>query len=146
MSDSHSSPTTSLPLVNFFILSFLEMGNLTTMRNKSILEIGSGRGGGLSYITRMAKPDRAVGVDFARTQIDFCNQVHSEISGLEFLEGDAHHISALSPKIQAESFDYVLNVESSHCYGNIGVGRADRVGVLGWSALGSEAEWSLFLH
>ena len=43
------------------------MGNFVNMNNKKILEIGSGRGGGLSYLTRTGKPDKAIGVDFARS-------------------------------------------------------------------------------
>ena len=117
--DSHSSSTTSH--VSVGILSQLEMGSISHLHNKTILEIGSGRGGGLSYLTRIGKPDRALGVDFSKTQVDFCNQVHREIENLEFIEGDATRIQALFPRVETESFDYVLNVESSHCYPNVEV-------------------------
>lgn len=98
---------------------------MSNLHHKSILEIGSGRGGGLSYLTRIAKPDRALGVDFSGTQVEFCNQVHREIDNLEFIEGDATRIQALFPRVQTESFDYVLNVESSHCYPNVEVSLED---------------------
>lgn len=76
-------------------------------------------------MTRIAKPDRALGVDFSGTQVEFCNQVHREIDNLEFIEGDATRIQALFPRVQTESFDYVLNVESSHCYPNVEVSLED---------------------
>lgn len=45
----------------------VEMGSMSNLSHKTLLEIGSGRGGGLSYLTRIGRPDRALGVDFSKT-------------------------------------------------------------------------------
>ena len=50
-----------------------------------------------------------VGVDLSTNAVDFSRTTHS-ISGLEFKQGDAEHLP-----FDSESFDAVVNVESSHC-------------------------------
>ena len=80
---------------------------------KTILEVGSGRGGGASYITRYFRPKRYVGLDLAPKNIRFCNAYHGS-DRLSFVQGDAERLPFAD-----ESFDTVVNVESSRCYGNI---------------------------
>ncbi len=84
------------------------------LTNKSVLEIGSGRGGGMSYIARYHKPSKCVGVDFSEDQINFSKNHFKNIENLNFVVGSAEDLP-----FQDASFDIVINVESSHCYGNI---------------------------
>ncbi len=77
------------------------------------LEVGSGRGGGASYVKRYLKPDIMRGVDFSVQAVDFCKNRH-QVEGLEFVQGDAENL----PFGDGE-FDFVVNVESSHCYGSV---------------------------
>ena len=79
----------------------------------TVLEVGSGRGGGASYITRYFRPKRYVGLDLAPKNIRFCNEYHGS-DRLSFVQGDAERLPFADG-----SFDTVLNVESSRCYGNI---------------------------
>jgi SAM-dependent methyltransferase len=74
------------------------------------LEIGSGRGGGCRYLMTRHAPHSMVGVDLSRDQIAFCRRHHA-VPGLSFFAGDAEALP-----FGAESFDIVVNVESSHCY------------------------------
>ena len=83
------------------------------LRGRDVLEVGSGRGGGASYMKRHLKARRVVGLDFASWAIAFCRRVH-QVEGLDFIEG---HAEAL-PFADA-SFDAVLNIESSFCYPSI---------------------------
>jgi ubiquinone/menaquinone biosynthesis C-methylase UbiE len=53
------------------------------------------------------------GVDFSAKAVHFCKRNH-RLEGLSFLRGDAESLP-----LAAESFDAVLNVESSHCYGSM---------------------------
>ncbi|MGB3177124.1 MAG: class I SAM-dependent methyltransferase [Albidovulum sp.] len=76
-----------------------------------VLDVGSGRGGGASYVHRYLRPKRTVGCDFAHSAIKFCENTYSHIPGLEFREGNA-----MALPFADSSFDVVLNVESSHCY------------------------------
>jgi ubiquinone/menaquinone biosynthesis C-methylase UbiE len=54
-----------------------------------------------------------VGVDFAKDAVDFCNQKYS-VNGLTFKVGNAEALPFAD-----NSFDAVINVESSHCYPSV---------------------------
>jgi ubiquinone/menaquinone biosynthesis C-methylase UbiE len=77
---------------------------------KSILEVGSGRGGGLYFITRYHKPLKATGVELDEQAVRFCNTNYN-LKNLEYLKGDAQDLP-----IANGAYDFVLNVESSHRY------------------------------
>jgi ubiquinone/menaquinone biosynthesis C-methylase UbiE len=78
------------------------------------LEVGSGRGGGASYIKRHFKPRSMTGVDLSDKAVAFCNQYHSTVEGLRFVQGDAEAL-----RFADESFDIIINVESSLYYPNV---------------------------
>jgi ubiquinone/menaquinone biosynthesis C-methylase UbiE len=78
-----------------------------------VLEIGSGRGGGASYVARYLKPKALTGVDFSDSAIQFCKHAHA-VDGLSFIKGDAEALA-----FDAGSFDAVINIESSHCYASM---------------------------
>lgn len=80
------------------------------LQNKSILEIGSGRGGGASMIKKYHGPQKMVGLDYSGQAIKLCKRNH-KTEGLSFVKGDAENLP-----FGNESFDAVINVESSHCY------------------------------
>lgn len=75
-----------------------------------VLEVGSGRGGGASYMARYLKPRSMVGIDITGAAIRFCNR-HYRIPNLFFVQGNAESLP-----FDDSSFDVVVNVESSHCY------------------------------
>ena len=85
------------------------------IEDKRVLEVGCGHGGGASYLTRYMKPRSFVGIDFSPRAIDFCNKWY-EIEGLQFMHGDAHQLP-----FEDESFDAVVNVESSHRYNRMDI-------------------------
>lgn len=78
------------------------------------LEVGSGRGGGASFITRYFKPKSMTGVDLSDKAVAFCNQQHATVEGLRFVQGDAEAL-----QFPDESFDIIINVESSLYYPNV---------------------------
>lgn len=81
--------------------------------NSSVLEIGSGRGGGACYVQRHLSTSTVTGLDISTDAVDLCQSSFRE-PGLTFVQGDSESL----PFGDAE-FDVVLNIESSHCYGNI---------------------------
>jgi cyclopropane fatty-acyl-phospholipid synthase-like methyltransferase len=46
------------------------------LNDKTILEVGCGRGGGLSYISRYLNPKEVYGVDFSDNQVIFCKNTY----------------------------------------------------------------------
>ena len=84
------------------------------VHDRDMLEVGSGRGGGASYVSRYLRPLSVTGLDFSQEAVDLCNR-HRKAPGLTFLCGDAQ-----SMPFPDRSFDAVLNIESSHCYPSMG--------------------------
>jgi len=81
------------------------------LKNKDVLEVGCGRGGGASYVARYLHPRTLVAVDFVPGLIDMCSRVHGGITNLRFQVADAEDLPFAD-----RSFHAVLNVESAHCY------------------------------
>jgi SAM-dependent methyltransferase len=84
------------------------------LRDKDVLEVGSGRGGGAFYAARYLSPRSMTGLELANRAVAFCQRYYAGISGLRFVQGSAEEL-----QFPAESFDAVVNVESSHCYNRI---------------------------
>ncbi len=82
----------------------------TEIKNKDIVEIGCGRGGGLSYIVRNYSPASATGIDLDKEAVSFCKRYY-KLNGLSFLQGNA-----LALPLTNNCCDVVINVESSHRY------------------------------
>lgn len=85
----------------------------TKIEGKNVLEVGSGRGGGASHIMRYLKPKTMTGVDLAQNAVDLSNKKH-QVKGLKYIQGNAEDLP-----FDNDSFDVVINVESSHAYGSI---------------------------
>lgn len=85
------------------------------LQGREVLEVGCGRGGGSSFVKRYHRPKQLTGVDFSAKAVRFCQENHA-IDGLSFVHGDAEDLP-----FDDESFDAVINVESSHCYGSMPV-------------------------
>ena len=78
-----------------------------------VLEVGSGRGGGASYVHRYLGPQSTVGLDRSSAAVDLSNGREST-EGLSYIVGDAEALP-----FEDAQFDVVLNVESCHCYGSV---------------------------
>ncbi|MFC2111213.1 class I SAM-dependent methyltransferase [Bacteroidota bacterium] len=80
------------------------------IKGKDILEVGCGRGGGLSYINRYLLPNSSTGIDLNKKAIEFCTKNYPG-ERMKFLQSNAQNLS-----FQDNAFDVVINVESSHRY------------------------------
>lgn len=89
-----------------------------------ILEIGSGRGGGCSYIARYYRPGCVTGLDYSARGIELAKRLNPDLENLTYRQGDAEALP-----FPDAAFDVVLNIESSHCYADMArfVAEADRV-------------------
>ena len=81
---------------------------------KDVLEVGSGRGGGASYIARYLHPRSYTGLDICKPAIRFSKARYADQDNLQFRVGDA-----LSLPFANDSFDVVVNVESAQHYGDM---------------------------
>lgn len=84
------------------------------LAGKRVLEVGSGRGGGASYVARYHHPAAMVGLDFSAQAVALARRLYPQVPNLSFIEGDAENLP-----FEDASFDVVINVESSHCYGDM---------------------------
>lgn len=75
-----------------------------------VLEVGSGRGGGASWIARTQGVNSMTGVDLAESAVVFCTERH-HVDNLSFSQGDAENLP-----VDDNSIDAVINVESCHHY------------------------------
>ncbi|MBU2495871.1 MAG: class I SAM-dependent methyltransferase [Candidatus Omnitrophota bacterium] len=83
------------------------------LKGLDVLEVGSGRGGGASYVARYFNPGSITGLDLCRKAVTFCTE-HYAIKGMSFVCGNA-----LNLPFQNNSLDVVIGVESSHGYPKI---------------------------
>jgi SAM-dependent methyltransferase len=80
------------------------------LRDREILEVGCGCGGGASYVARYRGARSVVGVDRSGSNVRYCLRTH-RAPGLAFRLSDAAALPFAD-----ETFDAVVNVESSHAY------------------------------
>jgi SAM-dependent methyltransferase len=92
------------------IALYRHVATLAPLGGREVLEVGSGRGGGASYVARYLRPRRMVGVDISGRAVAFSNKQHA-LANLHFQQGDAERLPFAD-----HSFDSVINVESSFCY------------------------------
>ncbi len=86
-----------------------------SLKNLNVLEVGSGRGGGAAFIKKHLMPKTVVGLDYSANAVEFCRHNY-HVPGLTFEIGDAEALPFAD-----NSFDIVVNIESSHCYNSMAV-------------------------
>jgi ubiquinone/menaquinone biosynthesis C-methylase UbiE len=94
----------------YSIQLYHRLASAVDLKNKNIVEVGCGRGGGLSYVTKTFSPSGALGIDLEDRAVKFAGKYHTD-DGLSFKQGDAHFLP-----IESNTYDALLNVESSHRY------------------------------
>lgn len=80
---------------------------------RDVLEVGCGRGGGAVFLQRTLHPRTMTAVDYSEEAVALCRQRYPD-APVTFQVGDAENLP-----FPDSSFDVVLNVESSHCYGSM---------------------------
>lgn len=98
----------------YFIQLYHRVAGAVELRGRDVLEVGSGRGGGCSYIARYLHPRSVLGVDYSENAVVLSRKLHPAVADLRFEQGDAEALPC-----EDGVFDAVVNVESSHCYGSM---------------------------
>ncbi len=96
----------------YCIQMYEHLASAVPLGGKIVVEVGSGRGGGCSWVHRRHAPRLTRGLDFSSEAVALARRRHRR-RGLSFMQGDAERIP-----IGRHRIDAVLNVESSHCYGS----------------------------
>lgn len=86
-------------------------GQATINNVTKVLEVGCGRGGGCELLMEY-NPASIIGLDFSKNAIKFCQRNYYD-PRLKFVVGNAESLP-----FENNSFDIIVNVESSHGYGN----------------------------
>ena len=94
----------------YSIQLYHRLSSAVNLKNKSIIEVGCGRGGGLAYVAKTFSPSVALGIEIEQKAVDFANRYHKE-EALSFVQGDAHSLP-----LESDKYDALINVESSHRY------------------------------
>jgi ubiquinone/menaquinone biosynthesis C-methylase UbiE len=89
------------------------VASVINLEGKDILEVSCGCGGGSYFIMKHHRPSSVMGIDFSGNAINFCNSYYST-PALSFFCGNAESLP-----FENNTFDVVINIESSHCYGNL---------------------------
>jgi SAM-dependent methyltransferase len=109
-------PPMALPLKEsdepnrFYIQLYHRTATQADLEDKRVLEVGCGHGGGASYLVRTLRPASYTGLDLNPDAIAFCRRRH-DLPNVDFVHGDAEKLP-----FPDESFDAVVNVESSAAY------------------------------
>ena len=93
------------------ITMYLQMFDDIDVKDKVILEIGCGRGGGANSIMKYLKPKKIYASDYNVANIDYCKNYQNK--DIVFSQCNAENLPYLD-----KSFDIVINIESSHLYKN----------------------------
>lgn len=78
---------------------------------KTVLEIGSGAGEGLNFLSRAAPGGRFLGVELSPMAVRRANALLARSDDLRYVQGDAESLP-----LDDASVDVVISVESSHNY------------------------------
>ena len=84
------------------------------LKEKEVVEVGCGRGGGASWIAKTYNPKNLIAFDFSKDAIGLASNWYSSQKNLSFKFGNAEDLP-----LKDNSKDIIYNVESSHCYGNV---------------------------
>jgi len=98
-----------------FIQLYAHTLNGADLNGMDVLEVGSGRGGGSSWIARSQGIKSMTGVDLSGSAVWFCSNRH-KLENLTFMQGDAENLPMADGTVDA-----VVNVESCHHYPDLGV-------------------------
>ncbi|HSR49834.1 MAG TPA: class I SAM-dependent methyltransferase [Acidobacteriota bacterium] len=77
------------------------------LKDKQVLEMGCGSGGGASYLHRYHGPAELTGIDYVQRNIETCRRLH-RLPGLSFQQGKAQDLD-----LPDNHFDAVISLEAT---------------------------------
>lgn len=98
----------------FSLQLYHRVAGAVDLTGREVLEIGGGRGGGAEFVARTMGPKQLVCTDVSAAAMNFAAHTHAATPNVTFQQADAENLP-----FDGATFDAVLNVESSHCYGSM---------------------------
>jgi O-methyltransferase len=94
------------------------------LSGKRVLEVGCGRGGNCSYLSRYTEAKEIVGLDPAHGNLFLGRRIHQDLDRVRFVGGEAERLG-----FAAQEFDVVLSLEAAHTHPDFGgfLGEVHRV-------------------
>jgi SAM-dependent methyltransferase len=92
-----------------FINLYHSLFKEVNIKDKNILEVGCGKGGGCYYAYKYLKAKSVVGIDLVKSNIQKCRTL-IKYPHINFKIMDAEKFTF------TKKFDIIINLESSHCY------------------------------
>jgi len=100
-----------IQLYNFLATGF---GNWPNLENKNVLELKSGGGGGIDYISRYLKPNVCIGVEQDPSQTEAAREAFKENTKLRFYTAiDPLEKLSTIEQLKDERIDVAISVQSS---------------------------------
>ncbi|CDW89709.1 UNKNOWN [Stylonychia lemnae] len=96
----------------------LGIRNLDDLQGKNVLDLATGRGGGLAFLAKYFYPKNAVGIDISSHQIQFAQSHQDEIDSLSYFQGDVECLNAVNFDKDIQ-YDLITCIESLHCFSNL---------------------------
>ena len=84
--------------------------NRQTLSGVKLLDLGCGRGGGISFLQEHFGLSQAYGVDISTYQV---NYAQANVKGATFIKGDVENLQSIA-QLHETKFDTVISVESWH--------------------------------
>lgn len=97
----------------YYIQLYNHVVNDIDLRDKDVMEVGCGRGGGGAFLLGYKNPRSYIGVDLSDSAIEWCQHQY-QFSNASWIQGLADALP-----VSDSSVDVVVNVESSHCYSSM---------------------------
>ncbi|HEV2613963.1 MAG TPA: class I SAM-dependent methyltransferase [Gammaproteobacteria bacterium] len=94
----------------YFIQLYNHVVKDIDLKNKAIIEVGCGRGGGGNFLLQYKNPSSYIGIDLSEAAIIWCKN-QFKFTNSQWMQGSADALPTPN-----NSVDIVINVESSHCY------------------------------
>ncbi len=92
------------------------VNQISTIEYRTVLDLGCGNGVVAMYLAENYNVKKIIGVDLNKHNVDIANEEKRKrnVSNIDFIEDDAQNLS----KIQTDSVDVVINIESAFHYPN----------------------------
>jgi ubiquinone/menaquinone biosynthesis C-methylase UbiE len=105
------SNSTSVLVEKYSLQLYYEVTKDIDFSGKTYLDISSGKGGGVNFLTHVKSPLKSFGLDFCSSNVNFCK---NKFDNITFIQGDAANLP-----FKDNEMDIITNVEASHCYPNL---------------------------